>query len=108
MGAILNRSSLQYIEFVNTPDYDPTIWVIDPDLSAVVDVSPMFWFINSNDSISEMTSTQKDTAYLTSSIATAMSNSDVYRATILYSGISYNGIVFDTDQQSVTNIIGTQ
>ena len=108
MGAILNRSSLQYIEFVNTPDYDSTVWVIDPDLSAVTAVPSIFWFINSDNSISEMTAAQKDTAYLASSIITAMNNSDNKRANILYGGFNYNGVVFDTDTQSITNIIGTQ
>jgi hypothetical protein len=43
MSNVLNKITLQYLQFVNTPDYDTNIWIINPDLSAVVDLNSKFW-----------------------------------------------------------------
>ncbi len=43
MASVLNRSTLEYLESVNTPDYSPDEWVINPDLSAVRDQPTRYW-----------------------------------------------------------------
>jgi hypothetical protein len=108
MGAVLNRETLQYIQFVNTPDYDPTIWVINPDITPVENVAPMFWFINPDDSLSIMTDAQMTTTYLTLAISNQGDAIDAYRNTVLYGDFVYNGVPYDSDTQSITNIAGTQ
>jgi hypothetical protein len=108
MGAVLNRSTMQYIEFVNTPDYDPTTWVINPDLSPVTGIDSKFWVINSDDTIREMTSDEEDTAYLASAITSQCNLVSSYRDSILYADFNYNSVPFDSDPQSITNITGTQ
>lgn len=35
MAAVLNKQTLEYLESVNTPDYHPADWIINPDLSAL-------------------------------------------------------------------------
>jgi hypothetical protein len=108
MGAVLNRASKQYIEFVNTPDYDPSIWVIDPDLTAVAGIAPMFWMINSDDTIGQMTASQIDTVYLSTAIETVCDQVSAKCTSILYGGFTYNGTKYDSDTQSIANLTGTQ
>ena len=43
MSSVVNKTTFQYIQYVNTPDYDPTDWLINPDLSAVAGLDPMYW-----------------------------------------------------------------
>lgn len=108
MGAILNRTTKQYIEFINTPDYDSVDWVINPDLTTVSDINSMFWMIDEDDTVREMTSEEKDTNYLASSISEKWIEVSAYRNHILYNGFNYNSVPFDSDTQSITNITGTQ
>lgn len=58
MASVLNRQTKQFIRSVNTPDFDPTEWLINPDLSAVSDVEKKYWKIGKN-SVSEMTEQEK-------------------------------------------------
>lgn len=58
MASVLNRQTKQFIRSVNTPDFDPTEWLINPDLSAVSDVEKKYWKIDKN-SVSEMTEQEK-------------------------------------------------
>ncbi|MDH3450925.1 MAG: hypothetical protein OEN20_00790 [Gammaproteobacteria bacterium] len=45
MAAVLNRTTRQYIQFANTPDYPTVDWIINPDLSAVVGFDSKYWII---------------------------------------------------------------
>lgn len=108
MGAVLNRTTLQYIQFVNTPDYDPTVYVINPDITPVESVASMFWYINTDDSLSIMTDAQMTTAYLSTAVTGQCALVDAYRDSILYGGFNYNDDLYDSDTQSIANITGTQ
>tara|TARA_Y100000310_G_C20692581_1_gene823308 strand:- start:2069 stop:2794 length:726 start_codon:yes stop_codon:yes gene_type:complete len=46
---------------VNTPDYPLAIWVVNPDLSGVSDVAPLYWKVV-GDSVLEMDQSEKDAA----------------------------------------------
>lgn len=35
MASVFNKTTNQYLESVNTPDYDPVDWIINPDVSAL-------------------------------------------------------------------------
>lgn len=59
MANVLQRTTLELRFSVNTPDYDPSIWIINPDLSNVVGVPKKYWKIEGN-TISEMNQTEKD------------------------------------------------
>ena len=107
MSTLLDINTMRVYYNVSIPT-DTTGWVVDPDLSSVSGVDPMFWYINPDNSITIMTETQQDTAYLASSIVTAQAAVDDQRDSILYGGINYNGDLYDTDTQSIANIIGTQ
>jgi len=60
MSNVINRTTKQYKESVNTPDYPVADWIINPDLSALTSVPEKYWKIVGDDVV-EMTQTEKDT-----------------------------------------------
>jgi len=58
MSNVLNRTTNQYLQSVNTPDYPVSDWIINPDLSAVVGVPSKYWEIT-GDTVTEMTPAEK-------------------------------------------------
>lgn len=59
MADAIHRTTLQQVSSVNTPDYDPGDWIINPDLSAVSGVLKKYWKIV-GDTVVEMNQTEKD------------------------------------------------
>lgn len=45
MANVLNRSTFEYLPSVHTPDYPPSQWLINPDLSAVEGQPRIYWKI---------------------------------------------------------------
>jgi len=60
MANVVNRTAvpLQILYSVNTPDYDPADWIINPDLS-ILDTVPLKYCKVSGDLIVEMTAAEK-------------------------------------------------
>lgn len=58
MANVINKTTFQYIASVNTPDFDSSDWLINPDLSAVVGVPKKYWKVE-NDSVVEMDDSEK-------------------------------------------------
>ena len=46
MASVLNRTTKEFRGSVNTPDYDPADWIINPDLSAVSGEPNKYWIID--------------------------------------------------------------
>lgn len=59
MANVLKKTTLEYKESVNTPDYPSSDWLINPDMSAVVNVPRKYWKLVGNNVV-EMTQTEKD------------------------------------------------
>jgi len=59
MADVLQRTTKEQRFSVHTPDYDPAIWIINPDLSGVVGVPKKYWKIE-GDTVSEMNQSEKD------------------------------------------------
>jgi len=59
MSDVVNKLTGQYLTSVNTPDYDPVDWLINPDLSAVAGVPQQYWKVE-NDAVVEMDQAEKD------------------------------------------------
>lgn len=59
MAAVINRTTLVYHKSVNTPDYPPADWIINPDMSAVEGVSKIYWKVV-GDTVVEMDQSEKD------------------------------------------------
>jgi hypothetical protein len=45
MADVVNRTTKQYLQSVNTPDFSPAQWIINPDLSAVAGQPSKYWTI---------------------------------------------------------------
>lgn len=58
MADVLNRTTRQYLKSVNTPDYPPAEWIINPDMSPVEGVPNRYWIIT-GDVVSEMSTGEK-------------------------------------------------
>lgn len=58
MSRVIHKTTLQYLESVNTPDYPTTDWVINPDISAVTGVPHKYWKL-SGSNVVEMTLAEK-------------------------------------------------
>ena len=59
MSDVINRTTLQQLSSVNSPDYPSAEWIHNPDLSAVSGVAKMYWKIVGDD-VLEMTQAEKD------------------------------------------------
>lgn len=58
MATVLNKETKQLILSANTPDYDPSEWLINPDLSSVDSVPKKYWKIV-GDQVVEMSPAEK-------------------------------------------------
>ena len=48
MAVVWNKTTGELIVSVNTPDYDPIDWIIDPDFAAVLGQPQKYWRLNTN------------------------------------------------------------
>ena len=58
MANVIHRGTLQYRRSVNTPDFPPTEWIVNPDLSQVEKVPRKYWRID-GERVVEMSENQK-------------------------------------------------
>ena len=59
MSSVLHRTTKQFHRSVNTPDFDPADWIINPDLSAVGGFPSKHWVIT-GDVVSLMDQADRD------------------------------------------------
>ena len=59
MANVLNRHTKQFLHSVNTPDFNPVDWIINPNLSCVKNV-PWKYIKIVDDNVVEMTQKEKD------------------------------------------------
>jgi hypothetical protein len=62
MANVLNRTTKEYLTSVNTPDYPPEMWVINPNVEDLLarGVPTRYWKINPDDTVEEMSPTEKE------------------------------------------------
>lgn len=60
MSDVVNRTTVQYLKSVHTPNFPDADWIINPDLSALASVPQKYWKI-SGDTVLEMNTTEKET-----------------------------------------------
>ena len=51
MSTVMNRKSLEVIKYANTPDFDKSQWIINPDLSKVQSVPKKYWMVRGDEVI---------------------------------------------------------
>lgn len=114
MASVLHRISKQYIDSVNTPDFDPTDWIINPDLSAVSGHSYQYWVIE-GDSVrlaAQSEREQIDALAGCEGLTIEQVKRKVYddinafRDFKINAGVSFKGHSFDSDQRARENILG--
>lgn len=59
MATVLRRTTKQFRRSVNTPDFDPADWIINPDVDAVIGAPTKYWLI-SGDVVSLMDQAAQD------------------------------------------------
>ena len=60
MANVVHRTTKEYRRSVNTPDFDSGVWIINPDMTALVGVPNKYWEI-SGDLVTEISQAAKDT-----------------------------------------------
>lgn len=79
MANVLNRTTLQYLRSVHTPNYPALDWVINPDLTPVVGVPQKYWKLT-GDILSEMTQPEKDAVDAAEAAAVLLTSADAQQA----------------------------
>ena len=92
MSNILNKLTKQYLRSVNTPDFSPDEWLINPILP---ECDQKFWLIE-GDSIREMTPAEKD-AYTYTYESTAYLIAEKQLRT------NIDGADYETDENAIIN-----
>jgi hypothetical protein len=59
MASVLNKTTKEYRQSANTPDFPTSDWIINPDLSAIAGVPMEYWKVV-GDSVVEMNQSEKD------------------------------------------------
>lgn len=59
MANVVNKQTLEFRSSVNTPEYDPAEWLINPDLTAVFGLPHKYWKLD-GDSVVGMTLEERD------------------------------------------------
>jgi hypothetical protein len=76
MASVLNRTTKEFRGSVNTPDYDPADWIINPDLSAVSGEPNKYWIIDPPGSDTVRLATPAEQAIIDQAIADATTQRD--------------------------------
>ena len=92
MSNVLNKLTKQYLRSVNTPDYPPSEYLINPILP---NCDQKFWIIE-HDSIREMTQTEKD-AYI------YLYESTVYLIAEKQLRTNQDGADYESDKNAIIN-----
>jgi hypothetical protein len=115
MANVLNRTTGEYLESVNTPEYDPKEWIINPDVTPVQGYPAPFWVINSDDTLSVASPAEQlriieQAPYrgltLEQAQASKRNEVNIQRDIHLNGGWLYKGVVYDSDATSKQNISG--
>ena len=61
MSSVLNRTTKQYLQSANTPDYPIEEWIHNPDMSAVAGQPSKYWVIT-GDNVTLMTAQEQSDA----------------------------------------------
>ena len=74
MANVIHRTTAEYRTSVNTPDFDPTVWLVGPDMSAVSGLPQKYIKVVGNDVLSK-TQAEKDQVDADNQTAQDVSNS---------------------------------
>lgn len=117
MASVLNKTNFLFYPSVNTPDYSPDEWLINPDLSQVAGIAQMYWKIV-DDQVVPMNDTERAEADRLAPFGGSTDLETVRAAKLmwvnktrddnLHGGWTFNSVLYDSDAQATQNIAGTQ
>ncbi len=82
MAHVLHRTTGELRESVNTPDYSPAEWLINPDLAAVTKVPRKFWKVV-GDAVEVMTANEQAEVFAAELLAAKLARADAITAEAL-------------------------
>lgn len=107
MANVLNRKTLEYHESVNTPEYPPDQWLINPDLSAVAGLPTWQWVVD-GDSVRPPTTDElaaMEASRLPAAKAERIAAIDAKTAAIVTSGVEVApGVRISTSLAATQNL----
>lgn len=106
MATVLHRTTKQLVKSAHTPNYPSNLWIHNPDLSAVEDVDRVFWVIE-DDSVREMTATEKDANHLAQHKSEKYVTFDVKTDALIAQGFIYAESSFSLSDQAQNRIMGS-
>lgn len=114
MASVLHRLTKQFLDSVNTPDFDPAFWVVNPDLSAVEELPLKYWIVDGDTIRPATTSERVDIDDLEGYEGLTLDEVkrkvydviNVYRDEKINMGVIYLGNEFDSDERARENILG--
>ena len=108
MSDVLNRATKELLTSVNTPDYGPAQWIINPDLSQVLDVPVKYWKV-SGDLVTEMSAEEKaivDGVDLPAYKQAKISTIDAKTSELIMAGFPFGGENFSMSEPAQRNWTG--
>lgn len=105
MSSVLNKTTLQHIESVNTPDYSTSTWIHNPDIS-LWDTVPKKYTKVESDLLVEMSQAEKDTVDsddLSDYKQNKYSQIDYKTGALIYAGFVFDSQTFSLSVSAQTN-----
>ncbi len=106
MATVLHKTTKQLLKSVHTPNYPSSNWIHSPDLSSVTGVDSKYWVIENDDSVREMTVTEKDTAELANVKAAKIVEIDAKTTSLIGLGFTYASKQFSLSAEARDSVVG--
>jgi hypothetical protein len=111
MATVVHKTTFQILSSVNTPDFDPAQWLVNPDLTALDGVPTKYWKLSGN-AVIEMTQTEKDAvdaANLPEVKRERYADIDLRTAELIEGGFEFppaSGLIFSLSDHAQSNLLG--
>jgi hypothetical protein len=107
MNYAINRTTKVYVVGADPADYDPVVWLVTTNVSAIQNISQEYWKIT-GDVLGEMTQAEKDVVDATNLPASKtirFNQVDQRTGELIAQGYTFSGKVFSLSENAQTNIL---
>ncbi len=105
MGSVINRTTYEYLESVNSPSYPTADWLHNPDVSALASVPREYWIVDGSE-VREMTAAEKDSGHLSAHKAEKCAAIDAKTDELIAQGFVYSDKTFSLSANAQKRIMG--
>ncbi len=105
MGSVINRTTYEYLESVNSPDYPTGDWLHNPDVSALSAVPREYWIVD-GEAVREMTTGEKDSNHLAAHKAEKCLAIDARTDALIAAGFVYSSKTFSLSDAAQNRLMG--